>query len=82
MHVWADDAERFPFAHPCQPDFRALPCKGTLEMLLEDMDSSGVTGCVLVQVIFHGWDNRYIAECVRRHPRLLKAHALIDPTET
>lgn len=81
MHVWANDASRYPFPHPYQPDFRTPPHEGTVEMLMEDMDRHGCTHAVLVQVIFHGWDNRYIADCVRRFPRRLRAHGLIDPTD-
>ncbi len=80
MHVWADDPERYPFPHPYEPDFKAPAVPGTVEMLIEDMDANGVTHCVLVQVIFHGWDNTYVADCVRRYPKRLKAHGLIDPT--
>jgi predicted TIM-barrel fold metal-dependent hydrolase len=50
-------------------------------MLLEDMDRSECTHAVLVQVIYHGWDNRYVADCVRRYPDRFRAHGLIDPTD-
>ncbi len=81
MHVWANDPGRFPFPHPYIPDFKRPDHGATVEMLLEDMDQNGVTHAVLVQVIFHGWDNRYVARCVRDHPRRFKAHGLIDPTD-
>ncbi len=81
MHVWAADAKRYPFPHPYVPDFRTPPCDGTVEMLLEDMDAGGVTHAILVQVIYHGWDNRYVADCVRAHPKRLRAHGLIDPLD-
>lgn len=81
MHVWSSDAPRFPFVHPYDPEFKGPPCEGTVEMLLDDMDRNGVTHAILVQVIFHGWDNRYIAECVMAHPGRLRAHGLIDPKD-
>jgi predicted TIM-barrel fold metal-dependent hydrolase len=81
MHVWSKDAKRFPFVHPYDPQFKGPPCEGTVEMLLEDMDRNGVSHAILVQVIFHGWDNRYIAECVRAHPGRFRAHGLIDPKD-
>ena len=81
MHVWAKAAAGYPFPHPYQPDFQTPPHDGTLEMLLDDMDAHGCTHAVLVQVIYHGWDNRYVAECVQRQPKRLKAHGLIDPTD-
>ncbi len=82
MHVWANDASRYPFQHPYQQDFDKAPHDGTVEMLIEDMDQHGCTHAVLVQVIYHGWDNRYIADCVRRFPDRLRAHGLIDPKES
>ena len=81
MHVWASDAKRYPFPHPYMPDFKLPPHEGTVEMLIEDMDRHGCTHAVLVQVIYHGWDNTYVADCVRRYPDRLKAHGLIDPTD-
>ncbi|MEQ8787602.1 MAG: amidohydrolase family protein [Pirellulaceae bacterium] len=81
MHVWADDARRYPFAHPYDKQFTEAPHKATLEMLIDDMDRHGCTHAVLVQVIYHGWDNSYVADCVQRDPRRFKAHGLIDPTD-
>jgi predicted TIM-barrel fold metal-dependent hydrolase len=83
MHVWAKaaDARQYPFPHPYQKDFTVPPHDATVEMLLEDMDQQGCTHCVLVQVIYHGWDNTYVADCARRYPDRFKAHGLIDPTD-
>jgi len=81
MHVWANDPRRYPFPHPYSKDFKGAPHEGTVEMLIKDMDQHGCTHAVLVQVIYHGWDNTYVADCVKRFPRRLKAHGLIDPTD-
>ena len=81
MHVWANDASRFPYAHPYVAPDTGLRGDGSVETLIADMDRHGCTHCVLVQVIHHGWDNRYVAACVRRYPRRLRAHGLIDPTD-
>jgi len=81
MHVWANDPNRYPFSHPYIKEFADAPHEGTVEMLMADMDQHGCTHAVLVQVIFHGWDNRYVADCVRRFPDRLRAHGLIDPTD-
>jgi predicted TIM-barrel fold metal-dependent hydrolase len=81
MHVWADDARRFPFAHPYEPGFKPPRLAATVEMLLKEMDASGVSHCVLVQVIYHGWDNRYLAHCLQAHPRRFRGQGLIDPTD-
>lgn len=81
MHVWAKDAKKYPFPHPYLKDFKDPPHEATLEMLVEDMDAHGCTHAVLVQVIYHGWDNTYVADCVKRYPQRFKAHGLIDPTD-
>jgi predicted TIM-barrel fold metal-dependent hydrolase len=80
MHVWASDRARYPFAHPYVPKAE-LGGDGTVEVLLRDMDANGVTHCILVQVIHHGWDNSYVADCVTAHPKRLRGHGLIDPTD-
>ncbi|HEX3726075.1 MAG TPA: amidohydrolase family protein [Pirellulales bacterium] len=81
MHVWANDPQRYPFAHPYAKNYQGMPHEGTVEMLVEDMDRNACTHCVLVQTICHGWDNTYLADCVRRYPRRFKGHGLIDPTD-
>lgn len=81
MHVWSNDVERFPFAHPYESTFKPPPVAGTVEMLLDEMDRYAIDHAVLVQVIYYGWDNRYVAHCVKRHPQRFRAHGLIDPTD-
>ena len=80
MHVWADDTEQFPFSYPNQPDFKPPPVAGTLEVLLEEMDRFEIDYAVLVQAIYHGWDNGYVAQCLKSHPSRFRVQGLIDPT--
>ena len=81
MHVWSDDPVRFPFSHPYNPDTADPKDPATLEMLLADMDQGGVTHCILIQTICHGWDNSYVAHCLKLRPDRFRAHGLIDPTD-
>ncbi|MBI4662007.1 MAG: amidohydrolase [Verrucomicrobia bacterium] len=81
MHVWSGDPDRFPFAHPYEPNFKPPPIAATVELLLREMDEFGITHCVLVQTISHGWDNRYLAHCLKAHPKRFRGHGLIDPTD-
>jgi predicted TIM-barrel fold metal-dependent hydrolase len=81
MHVWTNDVAHFPFAHPYDPNFKPPPVAGTAEMLLDEMDRHAINYAVLVQVIYYGWDNRYVAHCVKRHPQRFRAQGLIDPTD-
>lgn len=75
MHVWASDKKKYPYPK----DFKGPPHPATVEMLNEDMDQYGCTHSVLVQVIYHKWDNTYVADCAKRFPKRFKAHGLIDP---
>lgn len=81
MHVWGDDSERYPFAHPYEPNFKAPKIPASLEILRKEMDESGVTHCVLVQTIYHGWDNRYLVHCCKADPQRFRGQGLIDPTD-
>lgn len=81
MHVWASDLQRYPYAHPYTTNYPGMPHAGTVEMLVDDMDRNGSTHCVLIQTVCHGWDNRYIVDCVRRFPTRFRGHGLIDPTD-
>ncbi len=81
MHVWSGDLQRWPFDHPYSPDFKSKTTAATGEILVEEMDRFGVTHCILVQTIFHGWDNTYTAYCLKKYPGRFKAHGLIDPTD-
>jgi len=81
MHVWTNDVEHFPFAHPYDSNFKPPPVAGSVEMLVEEMDRYAIDYAVLVQVIYYGWDNRYVAHCVKRHPQRFRAQGLIDPTD-
>lgn len=81
MHVWANDPKRYPFAHPYTKDYQGMPHEGTVEILVDDMDRHGCTHAVLVQTICHGWDNSYLADCVKRYPNRFKGHGLVDPTD-
>lgn len=81
MHVWSGDPDRFPFAHPYDPKYKAPAIAATVELLVKEMDEFGVSHCVLVQTICHGWDNRYLVHCLKAHPRRFRGHGLIDPTD-
>ena len=81
VHVWSSDTARFPFAHPTDRNFKPPAIAGTVAMLLEEMDRHAIDFAVLVQIISYGWDNRYLADVLQRHPRRFRAQGLIDPTE-
>lgn len=80
MHVWSDDPVRFPFAHPYDPKYTPPKIPASVDRVVKEMDEHGVSHCVLVQTINHGWDNRYLAHCLKAHPKRFRGQALIDPT--
>lgn len=81
MHVWSGNPAVFPFAHPNDPDFSPPPVAATVEILLEEMNQNAISHCVLVQTIYHGWDNRYLAHCLKLYPDRFRGHGLIDPQD-
>jgi L-fuconolactonase len=81
MHVWSDDPVRFPFAHPYDAKFVPPKIPASLDLLVKEMDENGISHCVLVQTISHGWDNRYLVHCLKAHPKRFRGQGLIDPTD-
>jgi L-fuconolactonase len=78
VHVWTLDTERYPWAPATtEPPTRSA----TAEELVEVMDAHGVSGAVLVQVIYYGTDNSYAADCVARYPDRFAGVCLIDPQD-
>jgi predicted TIM-barrel fold metal-dependent hydrolase len=81
MHVWSDDPDKFPFAHPYDPKFTPPKLAASLDRVVKEMDAHGVSHCVLVQTIYHGWDNSYLAHCLKAEPKRFRGQGLIDPTD-
>ena len=76
-HVWINDPEfPWPAENPSPPQEDR-----TAEMLLREMAAHGVDRTVLVQVIHYRWDNRYVADAVRRYPGKFMAVGRIDPED-
>ncbi len=74
LHVWSDDAERYPFA-----EGRTQVGGGSVELLNQTMAEVGVDKAVIVQPIHYLFDNRYVADCLRRFPGRFAAIGLVDP---
>lgn len=78
MHVWSQDFTHYPVSPP-EPGIRPITDEGSTEFYLQEMKQHGIDLAVLVQPRQYGWDNRYIADSVRRFPRQFVGHGLIDP---
>jgi predicted TIM-barrel fold metal-dependent hydrolase len=85
MHAWTTDWDQYPFSppEPAHPQAATRPPadSNTAEEILEMTTRHGVDFTILVQVRYYGWDNRYLADCLRRHPGKFAAQGLIDPRD-
>ncbi len=78
LHVWSDDPKRFPW------DSRLMgppQHPATAELLLSEMEKAGVDKAVLVQPSYYAYDNRYLADCIKRYPGRFAGVALLDPLD-
>lgn len=76
VHVWRRDA-RFPFAPGRTPPTFDAPAETVLAM----MAANGVARTVLIQMIHYLWDNRYLADVLRRHPDRFVGVCRVDPQD-
>ena len=80
VHVW----EMPPVAPigPTAPTFTSLPEESApVELLIDEMDTHGVDGAVLVQTSWSTWDNAYVAAAAAKYPERLRSIGLIDPLD-
>jgi L-fuconolactonase len=76
VHVWKSDA-RYPWARNAKaPDRDA-----TAETLLQLMSDAGVERTVIIQVIYYTWDNRYLADVLKRYPKKFHGVARVNPED-
>jgi L-fuconolactonase len=77
VHVWVHDP-RYPWARETvrPPDRDATP-----EMLLKLMKANSVERTVLVQYIGYRWDNRYVAETLKKYPGVFQGVARVNPLD-
>lgn len=78
-HVWPADHARYALAPGFSAE-RILPASFPPEDLLKEAEAEGVRRVVLIQVSFHGFDNRYIADQLDRHPGRFGAVGCVDWT--
>jgi len=80
LHVWADKSEaesNFPYD---QTPPESLQNVATPEALIEQMDSAGVNGALIVQPINHKYDHTYVAQAIKKYPQKFKGMMLHDPS--
>jgi L-fuconolactonase len=75
LHVWRaaeSDTNALRTIVPPQTD---VP----IEFARETMDEHAVERAVLVQPVFRGEDNSYVADCAQAEPRRFAAVCVVDP---
>lgn len=77
VHVWTMGSP--PFTHNDDMSTSRPKYPGLVENLIEYMDLNAIDRTVLIQCMYHGYDNRYMCDCLRRFPDRLHGVALIDP---
>ena len=75
VHVWKKDPQ-YPWARETvkPPEKDATP-----EMLLALMRANGIERTVIIQVIHYRWDNRYLADTLKRYPQYFRGVARVNP---
>ena len=76
VHVWKHDP-KYPFATGSHPP----PEDRTPEMLLELMKANHVERTVIIQVIHFKWDNRFLADVLKKYPQYFKGVARVNPED-
>lgn len=75
LHVWRAAAGPTPGVQTIVPPQTDVP----VELAAETMDEHGVSRAVLVQPVFPGEDNTYVAACARSAPERFAAVCVVDP---
>jgi len=78
LEVWTFNP-KFPFQHPERPDLKRVDVEAPIENEVAEMSEFGLKYTVLVNPRYFGWDNSYIANCLRRYPKLFVGHGLLNP---
>lgn len=76
VHVWKHDP-KYPFAEGAHPPER----DATPEMLLELMKANGVARTVIIQVIHYKYNNSYLADVLKRYPKIFHGVCRVDPLD-
>jgi predicted TIM-barrel fold metal-dependent hydrolase len=77
-HVWPPDADRFPLA-PGVTKKDLDPPSFTDDELMKLARPEGVGRVVLIQhSVFHLWDNSYLIDAVKRHPKRFRVQGMVD----
>ena len=77
VHVWTMGEP--PWSHNDDMSTSRPEYPGLVEDLIRYMDLNRIDRTVLIQCMYHGYDNSYMADCLKRYPDRLHGVALLDP---
>jgi len=78
VHVWTPDTERYRLATGFETADMQPP-SFTPEELLAHCEPAGVDRVVLIQMIFYGFDNRYMLDVIAARPKTFVGVGIVDP---
>lgn len=77
-HIWPPDTDQFPLA-PGKTKKDLDPPSFTDDELMALARPEGVGRVVLIQhSVFHLWDNSYLVDAVKRHPKRFRVQGMVD----
>ena len=80
-HIWPPDIDKFPLA-PGQTKKDLNPPSFTDDELMAIARPEGVGRVVLIQhSVYHLFDNSYLIDAVRRHPKLFRVQGMVDDSK-
>jgi predicted TIM-barrel fold metal-dependent hydrolase len=77
VHVWTTDFNQYPLAAGYSPE-AMRPASFTADELLSICRPLNVNRVVLIQMVFYGFDNTYMLDCIQQYPGVFSGVALID----
>ncbi len=75
VHVWTDDRGKYPRVKGEQ-DY--TPTRFTPEDLFRHSKPAGVTRVVLIQMSFYRFDNSYMLDSMKAHPKVFSGVGIVD----
>ena len=77
-HIWTPDVAHYPLAEGfAKADMK--PPSFTAEELLAQCRPAGVGRVNLIQMVFYGFDNRYMLDMIKLYPDRFVGTAIVDP---
>lgn len=81
VHVWTPDIQAYPLSSLYKKEDMS-PTSFTPEELFTHCKPEGVYRIVLIQMSYYQFDNRYMLDCIEKHPGVFSGVAIIDDTKS